>query len=185
MRLEDREWKAFSFIEIFDIRKGFYNKKPDMNEDGRIPFIGATANNNGVTGWSTLDAIDRASRTGSGKNEAFNKKMFSGNCIVVTNDGSVGHAYYQIADFTCSHSINPLYLKDRILTTPLALFFIVMIEKQAVSFEYARKWRPSRMVSSKLMLPVKDDGTPDYDFMEIYTKELMVKAYLKAYKHFY
>jgi len=179
MELTDREWRCFGFADVFDIRKGFYNKKPDMTGEGIVPFLGATANDNGVTGWCTTDAIQKSSRTGDGKNEPMEKKLFQGGCIAVTNDGSVGHAYYQPTAFTCSHSINPLYLRGRELTTPLALFLITMIEKQAVGFEYARKWRPARMVKSRLMLPVTDGGEPDYDFMEQYVKELMIDKYMQ------
>lgn len=179
MKLTDREWKCFDFVDIFDIHGGYYNKKPLMTEDGNIPFLGATEYNNGVTGWSSVYAINSASRTGDEKNDPLSRKMFSGNCIVVTNDGSVGHAYYQECKFACSHSINILYLKHAILNLPIALFLIGTIEKQAVCFEYARKWRPARMVRSKLLLPVTDDGQPDYDFMEQYIKDLMLQKYFQ------
>lgn len=179
MELTDREWKRFDFVEIFDIHGGFYNKKPEMTNDGEVPFLGATENNNGVTGWCTMDAIQRASRTGDDKNDPLSKKIFDGGCIAVTNDGSVGHAYYQSTEFTCSHSISPLYLKQRRMTEPLALFLIVAIEKQAVGFEYARKWRPARMKKSRLMLPVTEAGEPDYEFMEQYIKDLMLKKYFQ------
>ncbi len=175
MRLDDREWKCFNFVDVFDIQKGFYNKKPETSETERIPFLGATANNNGVTGWCSLKAIDNASRTGDDKNEPMSRKMFSGGCIAVTNNGSVGHAYYWPHEFTCSHDINPLFLKDKELNKYLAMFLIGAIEKQAVCFEYARKWRPARMVKSRIMLPVTDAGELDYEFMEDYIRELMAE----------
>ena len=186
MRLDKREWKCFHFVDIFDIQKGFYNKKPETSETERIPFLGATANNNGVTGWCSLRAIENASRTGDDKNEPMSRKMFSGGCIAVTNNGSVGHAYYWPHEFTCSHDINPLFLKDRELNKYLAMFLIGAIEKQAVCFEYARKWRPARMVKSKIMLPVNESGEPDYQFMEDYMCKLMAekkKQYRNYAKH--
>lgn len=179
MELTDREWKCFDFVDIFDIHGGYYNKKPDMADGGTIPFLGATENNNGITGWCSIQEIERASRAGDDKNDPISKKMFSGNCIVVTNDGSVGHAYYHETEFTCSHSVNILYLRHEQLNLPIAIFLISAIEKQAVCFEYARKWRPSRMVRSKLLLPVTDDGQPDYCFMEQYIKDLMLKKYFQ------
>ena len=63
----------------------------------------------------------------------------------------------------------------------IGLYLAACIEKQRVCFEYARKWRPKRMVHSKLMLPVKKDGTPDYEYMEAYMKNIEAKqkqAYL-------
>ena len=179
MELTDREWRSFDFVKIFDIHGGYYNKKPEMTENGTIPFLGATENNNGVTGWCSMQDIERTSRTGVEKSDPVSGKIFSGNCIVVTNDGSVGHAYYQATEFTCSHSVNVLYLREIPLTVPIAFFMIVAIEKQAVCFEYARKWRPSRMVRSKLLLPVDDHGKPDYIFMEQYIRDMMLKKYFQ------
>lgn len=171
LNLKDKEWGEFLFPDIFDIKKGFYNKKPQTMGKGKIPFLGATANNNGMTEFYTLEEIGRGSRLGFGNNEPLDAKIFKGNCIAVTNNGSVGHAYYQIHDFTCSHDINPLYLKNRELNKYIAYFLITTIEKQKVCFEYARKWRPMRMVKSKILLPINTKGEPDYDFMEQYTRE--------------
>lgn len=170
--LKNKEWGEFLFPEIFKIEKGFYNKKPDSTLNGTIPFLGATANNNGITEFYTLKSIEEASRLGFGKNEPLEKKIFRGNCIAVTNNGSVGHAYYQKVDFTCSHDINPLYLRKIDLNENLAKFLITTIEKQKVCFEYARKWRPMRMVKSKILLPITDQGKPDYVFMENYVRQL-------------
>ena len=171
LKLNDRDWKEFKFIEVFEIKKGFYNKKPNENANGTIPFIGATASNNGITQWNDLKTIEGTSKTGDGKNEEINRKIFNGNSIVVTNNGSVGHAYYQPSKFTCSHDINPLYLLNKRLNPYIAKFLIVCIEKQGICFMYSRKWRPERMVSSTLLLPINKNGNPDYDFMEQFIKE--------------
>lgn len=168
MNLLDKEWKAFLFPEIFEIKGGFYNKKPVMEEDGNIPFIGATDSNNGITQFNTKNRIEKTSKTGDKNNAPLDKKIFEGNCIVVTNNGSVGYAYYQTHSFTCSHDVNPLYLKNRTLTPNIAYFLICIIEKQKVCFSYVHKWRPKRMKKSKILLPITEDGQPDYDFMEKY-----------------
>ena len=175
--LDAVKWGEFNFTDVFVIRGGFYNKKPPHEENGTIPFLGAVDNNNGVTAFYTLDNIEANSKTGEGKNEPLDRKIFDGNCICVTNDGSVGHAYYQIAKFTCSHSVNPLYLKQYPLNRYLALFLIKAIEQQAASFMYSRKWRPSRMRSSKILLPTTAAGQPDYEFMESYAKHLVATQY--------
>ncbi len=99
-------------------------------------------------------------------------KIFPGNAICVTNNGSVGYAYYQVEVFTCTHDVNPLYLKGKRLNRHIALYLIGCIEKQRVCFTYARKWRPKRMVRSKLLLPIDDKGNPNWDYMENYMREL-------------
>ncbi len=171
MDLNNIEWAEFMFIDIFEIKNGFYNKKPNPSINGKIPFIGATQNNNGITEFYTFNDIESNSKVGHGKNEDINKKMFNGNCIAVTNNGSVGFAYYQKNRFTCSHDVNPLYLKNYELNEYIAKFLITAIEMQRVCFEYARKWRPKRMVKSKILLPVNKKGEPDYKLMEQYIKQ--------------
>lgn len=102
------------------------------------------------------------------------KNVFTqGGGIAVTNNGSVGHAYYQSGEFTCSHDITVIYLKDQAMSKELATFLIPSIQKAGESFAYAKKWRPIRMRRSKLMLPIQeDDGTPDWAFMEVYMKQV-------------
>ena len=54
-----------------------------------------------------------------------------------------------------------------------------MIKSQGVCFAYARKWRPSRMVHSCIMLPVDDNDEPDYYFMEVCGRKMMAKKYVQ------
>ena len=49
MKIDTKGWKLFDFPKLFDIKKGFYNKKPEESGSGTIPFLGATEDNNGVT----------------------------------------------------------------------------------------------------------------------------------------
>lgn len=172
LSLSDREWKSFMFPDIFIICGGFYNKKPVATEDGEIPFVGATDSNNGFTQFCTVHDIDKTSKTGDLNNALLDKKIFKGNCIAVTNNGSVGYAYYQKHSFTCSHDVNPLYLKNAELNEYLAQFLVTVIVQQKVCFTYVRKWRPMRMKKSRIMLPVDSYGNPDYAFMESYVREL-------------
>lgn len=178
---DKKTWHEFDFAEIFDIKKGFYNKKPEDSGDGTIPFLGATDSNNGVTRFLTLDEIADSTKTGALPNSPLDKKLFPGHAIAVTNNGSVGHAYYQATPFTCSHDINPLYLRDHEMSRDEADFLIKAIEEQGKLFQYARKWRPIRMVKSKLMLPVTDSGEPDYEYMAEYTRQ-MREAILAKYR---
>lgn len=178
LKLKTDEWKWFRYDEIFDIKHGFYNKKPEDNPDGDIPFIGATDSNNGVTSHSDLETIAITTKTGDGNNAPMEEKIFE-NCIAVTNNGSVGYAYYQAKPFTCTHDVNPLYLKGHKLTPNIALFLCTLIEKERFRWAYGRKWRPIRMPSSMIKLPAikkmvdgKEVVEPDWQFMEDYIKSL-------------
>jgi len=170
--LNTENWIWFRYDDIFNIKKGFYNKKPDAVENGNIPFIGATEFNNGITSFHNLETIETTSKTGEGQNEPLDKKMFKSNCITVSNNGSVGFAFYQPQKFTCTHDVNPLYLKNKELNVYIAMFLCTLIEMEQYRWDYGRKWRPVRMPHSLIKLPVTKDGTPDWQFMEDYVKSL-------------
>lgn len=181
IKLTDREWRKFRYDEIFSIRKGFYNKKPNDVVNGNIPFIGATDSNNGITSMCDLETIEQTSKTGDGKNVPINEKIYNENCITVSNNGSVGYAFYQPVPFTCTHDINPLYIHPRWnkgLNPYLGMFLCTLIEKERYRWTYGRKWRPKRMPESLIKLPIDKNGNPDWDFMEEYIKSLPFSANL-------
>lgn len=173
--LSTEHWKYFQYggkDAIFNIKNGYYNKKPDQIEKGTIPFIGSSEFNNGVTGYYSLKEIENNNKDERSLFHNLDQKVFSGNCITVSNNGSVGNAFYQPNDFTCSHDVNVLYLVDRPWNKYIALFVCTLINLEKYRWSYGRKWRPSRMPDSKIKLPVTSKGRPDYDFMESYIKSL-------------
>ena len=178
MNLQTETWQWFKYADVFDIKNGYYNKKPETSEEGSIPFIGATERNNGITSYHTIEDIEQADKTGEGSQDVLESKLFSPNCITVSNDGSVGYAFYQEKVFVCSHSVNVLYLKERPLTVYIALFLCTLIELEQYRWAYGRKWRPKRMPDSLIKLPVTALGKPDWAFMEHYIQTLPYSASL-------
>lgn len=187
MSLDLTRWDTFEYDRIFDIKKGFYNKKPKESGLGKIPFLGAVANNNGVTGEYTEEEIRAASKTGGKPNQELDKKIFPCHAVCVTNNGSAGYAYYQDKRFTCSHDVNPIYLKDGEFNKYTGLFVATIIMYDRYRWGYGRKWRPKRMKKSTIYLPIKYSNgkpfidkeknynnsyhVPDWDYMEKYMKK--------------
>lgn len=155
--LKDKKWKEFNFNDLFIMQRGKFSKKPDFDPNGNIPFLGATEENNGITGFAKEENLSI-------------NKLFNGCAIVVTNNGSVGKAYFLNSNFISSSDVTTLYLKKYKLNRDLAQFLIVSIEKQGKCFEYSRKWSLKRMMNSKLLLPANSYGNPDYEYMEQYAK---------------
>lgn len=187
--LKTDDWHEFRYDEIFDIRKGYYNKKPPEAQSG-VPFIGATESNNGVTSYVSLEDLKKFSKDGSiNLKEPIERKVFPGKCITVSNNGSVGEAFYQPIEFTCTHDVNPLYLLDKSveLTPEIAMFLCAVIRLDKYRWGYGRKWRPKRMPSSTISLPAVD-GTnakgkkckkPDWAAMTDYIKHLAFSSSLE------
>ena len=200
MSLDDRRWEMFCFSDIFIIKNGFYNKKPESSGNGTIPFLGAVDSNNGVTEYYTIDEIESASKTGELPNAPLDKKLFPPKAVCVTNNGSVGYAYYQGKEFTCSHDVNALYLKDNEFNEHTGLFVATVIMHDRYRWDYGRKWRPKRMVHSEIKLPIKQDVNgdaiideehkyscsgyiPDWEYMEECIKRLHYKRISTSVKN--
>ena len=131
--------------------------------EGNIRFIGASAVNNGITAYI-------------GNDEHIHKS----NVITINYNGSVGEAFYQEKPFWASDDVNVLYPKF-ILNQRVAMFFIPILKKVGQKYAFIDKWKKEDMEKEKIMLPVQLDGTPDFHFMENYTRgiELKVQKTLK------
>jgi len=155
IELSERKWKYFNYDEIFIVEKGYYNKRPE--EIGTMNFVSASYDNNSVT-----DKI----------NKRVVSKVFKPNCITVVNNGYAGEAFYQREEFTCSHDVNILRIKNYQLNPYISMFLIPIIRKEKYRFSYGRKWRVKRMRKSSIRLPVNIKEEPDWKFMEDYIKNL-------------
>ena len=174
-KVDVSNWHEFIYSQIFDVKKGFYNKKPEHIFSGEIPFLGATERCNGVTEYYSIEDIEIASKTGDDNNVPIQEKLFPGNALCVTNNGSVGCAFYQPTAFTCSHDVNPLYILGGKFNMYSALFVATVIEMDKYRWAYGRKWRPERMIKSTIRLPAKlqeNKYVPDWSYMENYIKNL-------------
>lgn len=175
LKLDITKWKSFKYggsDGIFEILNGYYNKKPEHSEEGNIPFIGATEYNNGITELYALSDIEDNNKDERSIQHELDKKIFPGNCVTVSNNGSVGSAFYQPNEFTCSHDVNVLLLKKHRWNQYIAMFIITVIELEKFRWTFGRKWRPARMPDSEIKLPVDSKGNPDWEFMENYIKSM-------------
>ena len=171
--LETEMWKEFVFTDVFKLKGGFYNKKPEHSIDGEIPFLSSTENNNGVTEYYSIDDIESWDKNGN-EDDTLDKKIYKGNCIAVTVNGSVCNAFYQIDDFTCSHDITAFYLKGHKMNSYLAMFLCTIIMQDKYRWSYGRKPHDvKKFGKSTIKLPIlyNEDGTPFIDKAHKYSKE--------------
>ena len=153
LELNTKEWKWFRYIDIFEIKKGKRLTKADMVV-GKIPYIGAIDSNNGVSSYISND-----------------EQLHSANTITVSYNGSIAEAYYQAKEFWATDDVNVLYPKF-LMNAYSALFLTTIINKEKYRFNYGRKWDKELMESSKIKLPIDEQGNPDWQWMEDYIKGL-------------
>lgn len=54
----------------------------------------------------------------------------------------------------------------------IAMFIITILKANKYRFGYGRKWTMDKMKKTVIKLPSKEDGMPDFIFMENYIKSL-------------
>ena len=145
-------WKPFVISDIFTISPGKRLTKAAMKV-GKRPFIGATDSNNGITAW-----VDNT-------NESLDKLVLG-----VNYNGSVVETFFHPYECIFSDDVKRLHLKNGITSYHVMLFLKTMIIQQKVKFEYGYKFNEKRMQRQKILLPVTDEDSPDWQFMEEYMR---------------
>lgn len=157
--LNKKQWKDFALDEIFTISAGkrleTRNKVP-----GNRPFIGATDNCNGVTGFVSNDNVSR-----------------DRNVLGVNYNGAPCIAFYHPYECIFTDDVKRLHLRHYSDNIFVLLFFVTIFAQQRSKFSYGYKFNEQRMLKQKLMLPIDETGNPDYMYMEQYAKNIMIRKY--------
>ena len=151
------EWKEFFLDEICNINSGVRLTKANMNE-GKMPFIGATDSNNGITNFV------------SNTNKSLDK-----NVLGVNYNGSVVENFYHPYECIFSDDIKRVSFKDEQGQNKYCYMFLKqMILQQKEKYRYAYKFNGDRMARQKIMMPVDSHAKINFNFMKRYitSKEL-------------
>ncbi|WP_236746210.1 restriction endonuclease subunit S [Mycobacteroides abscessus] len=140
-------WKLFALDDVFTVKKGKRVTKANR-EPGSTRFIGASEKNNGITDYCDLEP------------------NFEPHCLTVPYNGnSVGIAFYQDQPFFACDDVQVLVPKTE-MSRFVLLFVAAVIRFERSRFTYGYKWNLARMKKTKIRLPVKNDGTPDWEYMD-------------------
>lgn len=164
-KLSEKTWDEFPLEDVFTVSAGkrleTRNKVP-----GNRPFIGAAEGGNGVTGFVGNDNASRDS-----------------NVLGVNYNGAPCIAFYHPYECVFTDDVKRLHLKNYEDGSNVLLFFTEVFAGQRSKYSYGYKFKEKRMLRQKLMLPVNDSGEPDYEYMEQYAKNMMLRKY-KQYMTF-
>ena len=163
-KLTEKKWKAFNVNYIFPyIQRGKRLKKGD-HKAGNIPYVSSTMMNNGVDNFIS-------NKEG---------KRFD-NCITIANSGSVGASFYHQYEFIGSDHITAF--KNEKFNKYIYLFLATIVSRISDKYSFNREINDFRISNEKVLLPVNEDGNPDYEYMEQYIKNIMCNQY-KRYLDF-
>ncbi len=157
--LNDVEWKPFKLTDLFEIKPGKRLTKAEMTP-GNVPFLGASEANNGITAFV------------GNSNESEDS-----NVLGVNYNGSVVANFYHPYRCLFSDDVKRFKLKGREGNKYVYLFLKIALLQQKIKYSYGYKFNESRMNKQKILLPIDDDGKPDFDYMERYVKNVVVSKY--------
>ena len=156
-KIDTSNWKKFKVGELFDVANG--KKYPSsIRQTGELPLISTTANNNGISDYIK----DR------------NDGVYS-NCITVAYSGSVGATFYHKEKVFVGETVIALLPKFK-MNQYSGLFICSILSKINSKFSYTQKIKVLQYKNEAISLPVTPEGTPDFDYMENYMKEITEKA---------
>jgi hypothetical protein len=94
-----------------------------------------------------------------------------GNCIIFIGNGqgSVGFSNYMNEDFIGTADLTVGYNEH--LNPYVGLFIVTVLDLERPKYSFGRKWS-ARIAETKIKLPAKDNGTPDWFYMENFVKSL-------------
>ena len=132
---------------------------------GKMPFIGSSDSNNGITDWV------------SNKNSSLDK-----NVLGVNYNGSVVENFYHAYEAIFSDDVKRFHLKNHADNKYILLFIKNSILQQKIKFQYGYKFNARRMLRQKIMLPVDEKNLPDWEYMENFMRwkeSLLLKKYFE------
>lgn len=158
------KWGEFKYKEVFNrIEQGRRLKKDDQI-DGTIPFVMSGTTNAGVVNYISNPVAS-----------------FPKNAITID---IFGNTFYRNYAFGAGDDTGVYWNDTTAYSSNAMLFFAVAMQKSMMGrFSYGKKLRSSQSEDFTMHLPVTDDGTIDFDFMESFIAELEAErvAELSAY----
>ena len=91
------------------------------------------------------------------------------------NGSDIGRTFYQSEPYWATDDVNVLYPKFN-MSEDIALFFAPIIKCVGGLHEYDDKWKLDDMKQDAIKLPIKADGSPDFEYMETYIQKIRKSA---------
>ena len=159
MNLDTSAWKPFAFGKLIDkIYKAKAHAKVDLTvsdvkRDGYVPFVSRTENDNGVDCY----VLERDLQCTE-----------NGNAIVIGDTTST--ISYQPNIFGTGDHI--IIIRASWLNCYTGLFIVGLLQKERFRYSYGRAFLMDLIKNTTILLPVSNNGAPDWEWIERYIKSL-------------
>ena len=165
--LDEKKWHDFRIGDLFGISRPVARNK-DNYLPGDVPFVASGSINNGVMKF--CEPLE-------------DERLDDGCCITVSPvDGST---FFQPMSFLgrggAGSSI--LMLRCEGLNLYRGQFMARAIQQTCSKYTYGHMGNKDSIKRERIMLPITDSGEPDYEYMEQYSKNMMLRKY-KQYLEF-
>ena len=159
-KLRAVKWGEYKLGDLFEISPTKYYRLANdkiLSKSGITPLVSNASIANGVMGFSNLNPLNK------------------GNSLSCS-DTTLGAEtmYYQKNDYIGYQHIQSLIPKFDRFNSAIA-FFIISASHTATSngqYDYGHKFNRKSMRKTVIFLPICDDGSIDFDFMESFIAEL-------------
>lgn len=155
--LSNKDWKEFFIKDLFILVQG---KSKGLNHlkthNNGINYLGATNLNNGV-----LCQVENTA-----------KIVQQGNCIafIRNGEGSMGYAVYKAENCIATSDISLGYNAN--LNRYNGMFITTIADRIRGKYNFGYKRSGTRLSKESLLLPVTNNGEPDFLYMEQYMKRI-------------
>ena len=153
--LDVEKWKECKISDLFNIYTGGDLILSEI-EDGEYPIASNSSNNNNIAFYSSFIP---------------NRKLFNHTCSISIADRGAFKAFVQPKDFYIGTRAKGLECKDKDISIASLLFIVTVINQQSFRFSYGYNCC-AHLNDMIIKLPMKEDGSINYDFMESYIKSL-------------
>lgn len=160
--LNPSEWQNFPLTDIFSISGTKTTPKREMElpqtGDRGNPYVTTQATDNGVAGFYQDYTEDGG--------------------VLTVDSAVIGYCAYQKLPFSASDHVEKLTPRFK-MSDFVAMFLTTLINIEQYRYNYGRKASQTRLRTATIKLPVSDNGSPDWDYMERYIKSLPYSANLQ------
>lgn len=150
-KIDISNWGNFRVGDLFKIKRSKNNIKFERCNAGSTPLISAGNENNGIVGYINKEDFE----------------VFPANSITVN---IFGKAFVQTKDFCAS--ANVLMIRNEHLTKNIGLFIAAILSKKHSKYNYNDQISRDKLFNETISLPITSEGTPDFDYMENYMKNI-------------